>query len=217
MTGFTGFPVAAFDFYDDLEADNSRSWWTAHRTTYDECVRAPILALGDTLAPEFGEAKVYRPHRDVRFSKDKTPYKTHQGAFVSVVDGVGFYVQVSAAGLLTGAGWRPKGEQILRYREAVSGPQGAELADLVADAERHGFGIDGDRLATRPRGTAPGHPREDLLRHKTLFAKREHGTPDWLSTPAAAGKVRDDWMKLRPLVQWLADHVGPGDPAPGRR
>jgi uncharacterized protein (TIGR02453 family) len=215
MTGFTGIPIAALDFYDDLEADNSKAWWTAHRATYDECVRAPMVALTDALAPEFGTARIYRPNRDVRFSGDKTPYKTHQGAFVSVADGVGYYVQVGAAGLLTGAGWRPQGQQILRYREAVAGPPGAELEALTVAAERDGFVVDGDRLATRPRGMTPGHPREHLLRHKTLFARRDLGAPDWLPTPETAERVRADWLRLQPLVQWLAGHVGPGE-APTR-
>jgi uncharacterized protein (DUF2461 family) len=125
-------------------------------------------------------------------------------------------VQVNAGGLLTAAGWRPHGQQIVRYREAVAGPPGVVFAALTEATVQKGFRIDGDRLATRPRGFAPGHPREELLRHKTLFARRDHGCPNWLSTPEVVDRVRDDWRELRPLVQWLADHVGPGD-QPGER
>ncbi|MGH8971243.1 MAG: DUF2461 domain-containing protein [Actinomycetes bacterium] len=211
--GFAGVPERALDFYDDLEADNSKAFWSEHRTTYDEAVRAPMLALAERLAPEFGDAVLFRPHRDVRFSKDKSPYKTHQGAFVGTADGVGLYVQVSAAGLLTAGGWHPRGEQVRRYREAVAGPTGAELDRLVRGLERAGFRIEGDRLATRPRGQPPGHPREPLLRHKSLTAAREHGSPGWLHGPEAAEKVAADWRTLGPLVAWLAAHVGPGEPA----
>ena len=70
---FTGFPVAALDFYDDLEMDNSKSFWEAHRDVYKESVEAPMKALTAALEPEFGTAKVFRPYRDVRFAKDKTP------------------------------------------------------------------------------------------------------------------------------------------------
>ena len=211
MTGFTGVPLAALDFYDELEADNSRTWWAAHKSTYDDAVRGPLMALLDELAPEFGEAAVFRPHRDVRFSKDKSPYKTHQGGFVTVCDGVGFYVQVSAAGLLTSAGWHPRGEQVLRFRESVASPSGIELEALVRATRAAGFSVEGDRLATRPRGMAPGHPREDLLRHKSLTAGRRWGAPDWLPTPETADRVREDWRALRPLVEWLGRHVGPGE------
>ena len=82
VPAFTGFPVAALDFYDDLELDNTKSFWASHNHVYEESVRGPMLALTAALAPEFGQAKVFRPYRDVRFAKDKTPYKDHQGAFV---------------------------------------------------------------------------------------------------------------------------------------
>ena len=109
MSGFTGFPVAALDFYDDLELDNTKSFWEAHRAVYDEAVKAPMTALTAALEPAFGTAKLFRPYRDVRFAKDKTPYKTHQGAVLHQ-DGAGVgsvYVQVSADGLwLSGGCWR---------------------------------------------------------------------------------------------------------------
>ena len=103
---FTGFPVSALDFYDDLEVENTKSFWESHRTTYDEAVRAPMVALVAALEPEFGSAKVFRPYRDVRFAKDKTPYETHQGAFVQAAPSTGWYVEVSARGTRVGAGAR---------------------------------------------------------------------------------------------------------------
>lgn len=211
MRGFAGVPIAALDFFEDLEVDNSKSWWAAHKATYDEKVRAPMTALGDALEDEFGPGKLFRPYRDVRFSKDKTPYKTHQGLFVATTGGSGFYVQVSAAGLMTAAGIRPDTAQLKRFRAAVDAPSGAELATMVTGLQGDGFVVGGDVLATRPRGTPAGHPREELLRHKALFLHREHGSPDWLPTPEAVDRVRADWRRLRPLVQWLGDHVSPGD------
>jgi uncharacterized protein (TIGR02453 family) len=208
---FTGFPAAALDFYEDLEADNSRAFWAAHRRTYEDCVREPMRALLDELEPEFGAATLFRPHRDVRFSKDTSPYKTHQGGFVEVSDGVGYYVQVSAAGLLVAAGWHPREGQLRRFREAVLAPSGAQLERVLAQVERAGFTVGGDRLATRPRGQEPGQPREHLTRHKTLTAGKEHGSPPWLSSAATLGHVRDDWLGLTPLVGWLGRHVGPAD------
>ncbi len=203
MTPFDGVPMTALDFYEDLEADNSKAWWSAHKMSYDESVRAPMTALGEALEDEFGAGKLFRPYRDVRFAKDKTPYKTHQGLFVTTGGGCGFYVQVSAAGLMTAGGMRPDTDALRRYRAAVDAPTGEQLARLVGDLRSDGFHVDGDVLATRPRGTPVGHPREDLLRHKSLFVRREHGSPDWLSTPAAAERVREDWRRLRPLVEWL--------------
>lgn len=86
---FTGFPVAALDFYEDLEADNSKAFWAAHKAVYDDCVRGPMRALLGELEDEFGEGKMFRPYRDVRFSRDKIPYKTHQGGYVATGPGIG--------------------------------------------------------------------------------------------------------------------------------
>jgi uncharacterized protein (DUF2461 family) len=75
-TAFTGFPVAALDFYDDLELDNTKSFWAAHKEVYESAVRAPMTALVTALEDEFGKAKVFRPYRDVRFAKDESPVIT---------------------------------------------------------------------------------------------------------------------------------------------
>ncbi len=100
---FEGFPEEALLFYQGLEADNTKAYWTDHRAVYDRAVKAPLEGLLADLAPEFGTAKVFRPYRDVRFSKDKTPYKTHAAA---VVEGDGsLYVQLGADGLYVGGGY----------------------------------------------------------------------------------------------------------------
>ena len=96
---FSGWPVEALDFYDDLEVDNSKTFWTAHKAVYQDKILRPMTELTEELAAEFGESKIFRPFRDVRFSHDKTPYKTHIGAVV----GDSYYVQLSAAGLGAGA------------------------------------------------------------------------------------------------------------------
>ncbi|TAL12327.1 MAG: DUF2461 family protein, partial [Frankiales bacterium] len=77
---FEGFPEEALVFYEGLEADNTKAYWTDHKALYDRTVKAPMEALLAQLEPEFGPATFFRPYRDVRFSKDKTPYKTHAGA-----------------------------------------------------------------------------------------------------------------------------------------
>lgn len=117
---FVGFPDAALDFYDDLEADNSKVFWEAHKDTYRTAVHAPMLALTEALAEEFGTAKLFRPYRDVRFAADKTPYKTHQGAFVGVAEATGWYVEISAAGTKVAAGCYHAGSELLgRLRIAI--------------------------------------------------------------------------------------------------
>ncbi|WP_214108427.1 DUF2461 domain-containing protein [Acrocarpospora catenulata] len=200
---FDGFPDEALMFYEGLEADNSKTYWTANKPVYETMVKAPMLALLDELAPEFGSPVLFRPYRDVRFAKDKTPYKTHQGAYFQVLDGIGYYVQLDAEGLYVAGGWWAPGELTARYRDAVDDQAaGAELEKIVEEL-RGDFAIEGERLKTRPRGTPEGHPRLDLLRHKSLYAGVRFEPEPWIHTPEVLGRVREAWRTLTPLVDWL--------------
>jgi uncharacterized protein (TIGR02453 family) len=209
---FSGFPVEALDFYEGLEDDNTKSYWTAHRQVYEDAVRAPVLALTEALAPEFGPVKVFRPYQDVRFARDKAPYKTAQGAVVGdAQSGSGaLYLQVSAAGLLVAAGYHSMAsDQLVRYRSAVDDPRrGEELREVLAAVTAAGHRVGGDLLRTRPRGVAADHPRLDLLRHRSLTASHDYGCPAWLHTPRVTEVVAGTWRDLAPLNAWLAEHVG---------
>jgi uncharacterized protein (TIGR02453 family) len=203
---FEGFAAESFDFYERLEADNSRSFWSAHKTEYERFVREPMLALADELEDEFGPAHLFRPNRDTRFSADKSPYKTHQGLFISRVPGTGFYVQVSADGVLASGGFHSHGpDQIERFRRAVdSEGTGAELASIVAGLGRNGLEVGGDQLQTRPRGIPADHPRVDPLRYRSLTASRHWPPGPELAGPAALGLIRQTWEQLIPLCDWLS-------------
>ena len=211
MSTFTGIPAAAVDFYAELEDNNNREWWLEHKEKYDDVVRGPLSHLLNELEPVFGPAKMFRPNRDIRFSADKSPYKTAQGAFVSNHEGVGFYVQVSADGLLIGGGYHSHSPaQLARYRTAVDAPvSGAALARIVDTLADSGFAIEGERLKTVPRGFPKDHPRAGLLMHKTLSAGVMLGRPDWMDTPAAKQEVASRWEYLRPLVDWVIRYAAP--------
>jgi uncharacterized protein (TIGR02453 family) len=205
---FRGWPSEALEFYEGLGADNSKTYWTAHLSVYENQVRQPMQELLAALEPEFGPGKIFRPYRDVRFSKDKSPYKTHLGAWLSF----GGYVQLSAGGLAAGCGmYEMAPDQLERYRRAVADPRsGAELTALTAGIERarirvHGHGT----LKTAPRGYPKDHPRSELLRHKGLTTWKEWSPAAWLGTAAAKNRILDFFRTSRPLRQWLDDHVGP--------
>ncbi|MGU3432375.1 DUF2461 domain-containing protein [Actinomycetes bacterium M1A6_2h] len=207
---FTGIPFAALDFYEDLEADNSKIWWTAHKEVYDESVRAPMTALAAELEKEFGTAKLFRPYRDVRFSKDKIPYKTHQGLFVDVQPSVGYYLHIDASGLFVAGGFYSSSpETIARFRAAVDDDvRGPELESILRAVEKKGFERGGDSLKTKPRGFDVDHPRIELLRHKSLTESKKLGSPAWLETPEALSRIRGEWRKLTPLVEWCGQVLG---------
>jgi uncharacterized protein (TIGR02453 family) len=218
---FEGFPDEGLVFYEGLEADNSRTYWTRHKADYEALVRAPLLALLEELGPEFGTAKVFRPYRDVRFSNDKTPYKTHQGAVVSP-DGQGaggWYVQISAEGLrVSGGAWRLESDQVDRFRRAVADDvQGARLQAEVDRLRGLEFAIEGERLMRLPSGYPVDGPRADLLRHKSLHATRRWDPADWLHDRRALDEVRGAWRELQGLNTWLADNVGATSKEPRRR
>ncbi|WP_433477781.1 DUF2461 domain-containing protein [Spirillospora sp. CA-142024] len=207
---FTGFTDEAFSFYEGLQSDNSKPYWTSHKETYERHVREPLTDLCAELEEEFGAVKLFRPYRDVRFSKDKSPYKTHQGGHTSE----GFYIQVDADGLMVAGGmYAPTPEQLRRYRDAVgSDTYGGELQRIVDELRKADMEIAGDRLKTRPRGTSPDHPRLDLLRHRSLYAHSGWPADPWMADrEEVLTRVRSSWRRLRPLVDWGREHIGPPD------
>lgn len=210
---FAGFGPGAIAFYRGLELDNSRAYWEQHRDAFAHEVRGPMLALVAELADEFGEAKLFRPNRDVRFSSDKSPYKTHQGALVSNGNSAS-YVEISGDGLCAGAGVRGlTPAQLAAVRRAIAEPgtAGDRFASLVEALESNGFELLGEQVRTAPRGYDRQHPRIRLLRHKEFLALRLWGEPDWLDSPAVVDRVRDTWRELAEFHDWMARHVPPVD------
>ena len=216
---FDGFPERALIFYEGLEADNSKPYWTDNKAVYEACVRAPLTALLCELEQEFGPGKIFRPYRDVRFAKDKTPYKTNAAATVGDGRGAGFYLSLSAHGLFVGAGYYHMApDQVARLRRAVADDvRGPELERLLAAVRTAGFAVHGERLSRPPKGYPADHPRIELLKHKSLTAHRDWPPEDWLHRREALTRVRRAWRSLVPLSEWLATSVGPSDQPPDRR
>jgi uncharacterized protein (TIGR02453 family) len=207
---FRGWPVEAIEFYEGLQADNSKGYWQDHKAIYDQCVYGPTQALLTELGPEFGEGKIFRPYRDVRFSADKSPYKTAMAATLSN----GGYIQLSADGLGVGSGtYVMASDQLTRYRQAVvDNRSGAALVDLVDALTRAGIEVSAhDSLKTTPRGYPKDHPRADLLRYKGLIAWRHWAPAAWLGTAQAKKRLVEFLRASAPLNHWLAEHVGAGD------
>jgi uncharacterized protein (TIGR02453 family) len=204
---FRGWPVEAVEFYEGLLADNSRTYWQAHKATYDADVHGPMKELLAEVAGEFGDGKIFRPYRDVRFSADKTPYKTHIGAILES----GAYVQLGGDGLSAGRGiWHLEGEQLTRFRAAVDDDgSGEQLVKIVAAIEADGIEvISREALKSAPRGYDKDHPRADLLRRKGLAAWQSWPVAAWLGTAKAHERVLGLWRAAEPLHAWLVQHTG---------
>lgn len=213
---FEGFPEQALIFYEGLVADNTKAYWSDHRSVYDSCVRAPFEALLRELEPEFGAAKLFRPYRDVRFSKDKSPYKQQAAAAVhgDRSGSAARYLALSADGLFVAGGYyQTSSDQVARLRAAVDeGRSGAALVRVLAALTAGGWELGEPELKTVPPAFRPDggaeHPRAALLRRKTLTAGRSYEPEPWLHTAEVLDHVRQDWRALDPLAAWLERHVG---------
>lgn len=211
---FRGFGPAVFEWFEGLEEDNSRDYFAAHRATYDNDVRggleAMLVELADVLG---GEVKLFRQFRDLRFSPDKSPYKTTTYGVIYDVPGVGpgLYTQLSALGLYVGTGYyRMARDQLERYRRAVDDDAaGAGLADEVARLRAAGLGVEGDGVRTAPRGYSKDHPRIELLRMTSVIAGRSWDGAEGIARDEALEGASETWLAARPLVEWLDTHVGP--------
>ncbi len=216
LPSFAGFSPDAFTFYAQLGDDdnNHKTWFDEHRQVYEQAIRVPMEALlARAAADRFGDGKVFRPNRDVRFSRDKRPYKTHCGAVIAFRDGSGRasrYVQLDAAGMLAAAGyWELSRDQLERFRRAVDDPDtGEELAALVTAARTGGLEVLGSELKRAPRGYPTDHPRIALLRHTRLAASRAWPRADWMHTAEAYDRIEAVWREAAPLADWLETHVG---------
>ncbi|HEX2047527.1 MAG TPA: DUF2461 domain-containing protein [Acidimicrobiales bacterium] len=216
---FRGWPDSALDFYRELVLSNNREFWTAHKAIYERDVKAPFEALSELVAEEFGPLHVFRPYRDVRFSKDKSPYKTRCYAVTEGEGGESYYVEISAQGLTVATGyWMMANDQLDRYRTAVDDEQaGTALERILADLAARKLTNESPGLKTAPRGYRRDHPRVELLRQKSVAVMRRYPPARWLATPAAADRVVDVWRAAAPMNAWLAEHVGPSTEPPAHR
>jgi uncharacterized protein (TIGR02453 family) len=211
---FRGWPVEALEFFEGLEADNSKAYWLKNKSVYETAVRAPMEALIAELAPKWGDGRVIRPYRDIRFSADKSPYKT----YIAATAGDG-YIHLTSEAFGVGSGmYEMASDQLERYRQAVVDERaGKKLARVVAEARSSGLEATGHEiLKAAPRGYPKDHPRIELLRYKGVIAWQEWPTGAWLGTRRAKDRVEKFLQLAKPLNAWLREHVGPTTAPPGR-
>jgi len=236
--GFAGFPPGALRFLRGIARHNEKAWFEAHRADYEQGVKAPLAALVEEidarlgrLAPEMvGDRKrsVFRIHRDVRFSKDKSPYKTHAacwffhrdvragaskdagGAGAAVLGSAGFYFHLQPGASLCGGGiWMPPRPALLRIRERIAERPDEWTALVEAAAFRRRFGpLDQEAMLTRvPRGYAADHPAAEWLRYQSFTAGHAL-TDDEATAPGLPDHLERSFAALLPLVRWLNAALG---------
>jgi uncharacterized protein (TIGR02453 family) len=213
---FAGFKREAFAWFEELEANNNRAWFAEHRATYEHAVRDPLDELLELFADEIGgRVKLFRQHRDVRFSRDKSPYKTRTYGIVrerpqSLAP---LYISLSAEGMFVGTGYyQLEPAQLSRFRDAVADAKAGPKLERAVDAA-HAGGVEtfGEALKTAPRGYPKDHPRIALLRHRSLFAGRRLGPKArGITRQAAINHARATFDACGPMNAWLDAYVGAG-------
>ena len=215
------FGAGAVAWFEGLERDNSRAYFQATRAVFEDEVRGPFEAMLDALCGELGgEARVFRQHRDVRFSADKSPYKTRTYGLLHSVAGTAaaFYAELSARGLYAAAGyWRMGSDQLERYREAVvDEAAGVALVTAVAAVRTDGLELTPPVLKTAPRGMSRDHPGSSCSDTRTSSPARgwRPGRPWRPSRRASMWPARG--VPAGPVVEWLDERVGPSALPPRR-
>jgi uncharacterized protein (TIGR02453 family) len=212
---FRGFGPNVFEWFEGLERDNSKAYFTATRDVYEEDVRGGVEAMLEELGETFaGEVRVFRQQRDLRFSPDKRPYKDRTYGVVGR-----YYAQLSARGLYAGTGYHVMARDQLERFRAAADPEGTgeELRAAVAAAEAAGLDVEGAALQTAPRGYPRDHPRIELLRRKSIVAGWRLPPGGGISRSAALDHCAGAWRAAGPINAWLDANVGPSElPAEGR-
>ena len=221
MAGFEGFPRDFFRFFQDLERNNNRPWFQDNKQRYLDSVVSPMSAFIVAIAPRLERISEHyradRIYRDTRFSKDKTPYKTHAASHFRHEAGrdahaPGFYAHFARNGLFFGGGiWRPPNTHLNVIREAIADNPRAWAAIRGAKAIRDRGGLQGDSLKRAPRGFDPEHRHIEDLKRKSFYVMAEAEpalahTPELLNEVAAAfrASARNDPMRSDSTSLWVA-------------
>jgi uncharacterized protein (TIGR02453 family) len=222
---FAGFPKTAPQFWMELAAEMSKPWFEDNKARYESEWVAPMKALLDDVAPRLAPAfkpvklappKVMRIYRDVRFSKDKTPYKTHIGAVISTAGkslseggNAALYVHIGLEEEFCGVGtYEFDAPKLAKWRKAVAGKHGAPLEKLLWKLRGNGYTVGAhDDYKRVPKGFDEDHPRAELLKMRGLTCAFPKIPKGLLFKPALAEFLVEHGKATAPLVKWIHDHV----------
>jgi uncharacterized protein (TIGR02453 family) len=197
------FGQGAVRFLKALTANNTKAFFDAHRADYEREILTPLWELVAIAEPRYGRGRVMRQHRDLRFSRDKTPYRTTASMWAGGIGAV--YLRLSTGGLDVGGGlYEPSREQLARARQAIAEDHDAanQLLAVIEALADDGYELAGESLKTAPRGFPPDHPHIELLRLRHYAALRH------LPATATLDEIQRTWVGVQPLLNWIESRVG---------
>jgi uncharacterized protein (TIGR02453 family) len=208
-------PPEALEFLGELEANNDRDWFKANRARYETYLVEPAREMAQGLS-HLGEPHMFRPYHDTRFHM-RPPIKEQVGVAIGYGGAGGYYFELSLDGLLVAAGMHhPASDQLERFRRTIDdGRRAAGFERAVKAAGAGGLELAPPALKRAPRGYPLDHPRIERLRLKELAVYKRHPLRAWLHKPECDKRVRSELESARPLVAWLAKHVGPSSVSRG--
>ncbi len=206
---FKGFPPDGVRFLQELKENNSKEWFAQNKRRYKEGLEGPGREFVATMEESLGEpwqGKVFRFYRDLRFSKDKTPYNTHLRISFTAPGEAGLFFSLEPDKLVLGAGLFEFPKQHLeRYRQDIDSARGGALEKVLVKAQESGFRCEEPELKRVPRGWGQDHPRADLLRRKGLCLWRDAEHPDALYSKGLIPHCMGCYEELRSLRSWLKE------------
>jgi uncharacterized protein (TIGR02453 family) len=211
------FTTQTVEWFAGISENNTKAFYAEHKDMYLAAVREPFHELLTALAAEWGGTPyVFRVNRDVRFSKDKRPYKTNISGYLAGRPAThsATYIELSADSLMAATGYHVmEADQLERFRRTLTGEMaeewGRELQNILETLESAGYLVDGDRLKTMPRGIAKDAANGDLLRWKSLTMRAQLPIEEALHFQKACNFISSTWKAGRDLSAWLDRHVGP--------
>jgi len=224
---FNGLPADYFKFFHELKANNNRAWFEDNKPRFRTSVQEPLSSFVEAMAPRLKKVSkhfvadprlnggsVFRIYKDVRFSKDKTPYKTHGGvqfrhALGKDAHAPGFYIHLDPEEVFYGGGvWNPPAPQLLKIREAIAGKRTVWEKAVTAPAFQQRFGdLRGQALKRPPRGFDADDPMIDDIKRKSFFAMAQ-GKPSHTKKASFCGDVEAAMKDAKPLMKFLCGAVG---------
>lgn len=225
MTDFTGFGPGTRKFLRELGRHNEKAWFDAHRGEYEQYYLEPAKAFIEAAGPKLEKVapnivweprvngSIFRVNRDIRFSKDKTPYKDHidlwfwEGSRKTAVSG--FFLRIRDKSVHLGVGSHGFDKEALaRFRKALRDDRAAKsLASLIKRLQRAGYEIGGKTYKKMPRGFSENGAARDLALHSALWASTERKSPPELASTKFVGYCLREWKKMAPLHRWLMEEV----------